>query len=229
MIQGPSSTPLIVRALGVLSALVVLKVDASIVWGYRDYFPPNFDSDFLLGREPYFRGLYGLAFYVHLVSGPPALAAGLLLVSERFRQFAPQWHRRIGRVVVAGVLLLVAPSGLAMAWHARTGFIAALGLAMLALVTAACAVLGWKAAVDRRFAVHRRWMWRLFLVLSSAVVIRVIGGLATVAGHEPDWLYPLAAWISWLGPLAVYEGLAAIRRVRPGVAVPLEPGLGSSP
>jgi hypothetical protein len=65
--------------------------------------------------------------------------------------------------------------------------------------------LGWKAAVEGRLADHRQWMGRLFMLLCSAVVIRMIGGLATVAGFDALWLYPLSAWASWLVPLVAFE------------------------
>jgi len=35
----------------------------SILSNYVDYFPPNFDAYFLMHRELYFFGLYGVAFY----------------------------------------------------------------------------------------------------------------------------------------------------------------------
>jgi hypothetical protein len=94
-----------------------------------------------------------------------------------------------------------------MSWYAATGAIAAAGLASLALVTAACVALGWRAAVVRRFADHQRWMSRAFILLCSAVVIRLIGGLATVAQFDALWLYPLSCWASWLVPLAVLESM----------------------
>lgn len=193
------------RVLILATALLIWKVTLSVVIQYRDYLPPNFDSDFLQGRESYFWGGYAWAFYVHLASGPVSLVLGTLLLSERFRTFAPQWHQRLGRVQGVCVLLLVAPSGLWMARHAMTGAVAAAGLGSLAIATAACVALGWRAAVRRRFAGHRRWMERTFLLLCSAVVIRMIGGLATVARFDALWLYPLSAWASWLIPLAIFE------------------------
>jgi hypothetical protein len=118
------------------------------------------------------------------------------------------------------VLFLLAPSGLWMARYAETGAVAAMGFSALAIVTATCVLLGWRTAVKRRFAEHRRWMWRCFLLLCSAVVIRVAGGLATVTGYEGEWVYPLMAWASWLGPLAVYALSRAIERQfgRSGIA-----------
>ena len=188
-----------------LAALLIWKVTLSIVIEYRNYFPPDFGADFLRGRESYFRGAYGWAFYAHLVSGPVSLILGTLLVSDRIRRTVPVWHRRIGRFQAFWVLLLVVPSGLWMSFYAETGFVAATGLGSLAITTAACVAQGWRTAVMRRFDDHRRWMLRTFLLLCSAVVIRLIGGLATVVHFDAMWLYPFSAWVSWLVPLLVYE------------------------
>lgn len=193
------------RVLTLLAVLLVLKVAIGTVLTYGDYLPPNFNNDFLRGRESYFSGSYQWAFYVHIASGPISLALGLVLIGERFRRRFTKWHRRLGRIQGLGVLFLVSPSGLWMAFRAEAGPVAVAGFALLAIVTAACVAMGWRAAVKRRFADHRRWMWRVFLLLCSAVVIRVIGGLATVTGTEAAWIDPLAAWVSWLGPLAAFE------------------------
>ena len=115
------------RVLTILAALLVWKVTLSVVFEYRNYFPPNFESDFLRGREPYFWGAYRWAFYTHLVSGPASLMLGTILVSDRFRRFVPTWHRRLGRMQAAACCCSLAPSGLWMAYYAATGAIAAAG------------------------------------------------------------------------------------------------------
>ena len=180
--------------------------------GYRDYIPPNFDSDFLSGRQSYFAGAYQWAFYADIVSGPVSLILGLILISEPFRTRFPKWHRSMGKVQAGVVLLLLAPSGLWMAYYAQTGTVAGIGFSLLAIATGMCVLAGWRSAVKRRFAEHRRWMLRCFLLLCSAVIVRIIGGLATVAAVEDSWIYPLTAWGSWLVPLAAFELTGAIRR-----------------
>lgn len=194
------------RVLTLLAGALVVKVLVQILANYPGYFPPDFSSDFLRGREGHFRGVYRWAFTTHVVSGPVALALGLVLVGERFRVRFPGWHRYLGRFQVACVLLLVTPSGLWMASRAAAGPVAAAGLAASAVATAVCVTLGARAAVARRFADHRRWMWRCYLLLCSAVVLRLIGGLATVTGAGAAWVDPLAVWVSWLLPLAAFEG-----------------------
>lgn len=61
----------------VLAYLLVCKTIVSVLFTFRDYFPPNFRSDFLLGRNEYFFGAYQWAFYTHIISGPFALFSGL--------------------------------------------------------------------------------------------------------------------------------------------------------
>ncbi|QEG37457.1 hypothetical protein Pr1d_48030 [Bythopirellula goksoeyrii] len=183
----------------------MLQTTIVVLLTIRDYFPPNFHSDFLNGRSRYFFGAYQWAFYAHILSGPFTLFAGLVLLSDSVRRRFPAWHRRLGRVQVLCVLLLVTPSGLWMARFAATGAVAGVGFAMLAIATALCAAMGWRRAVQRRFDEHRQWMLRCYVLLCSAVVLRKIGGLSEIL--EVEGTYPIAAWISWLLPLIVLECL----------------------
>ncbi len=216
------------RAVQVLATIVIFRTVAVVFFSFGDYFPPNFHSDFLLGREAYFFGVYQWAFYAHIVSGPVCLIAGLALLSESLRRGLPRLHRVLGRVHVATVLLLLAPSGLWMAWYTETGAVAAAGFATLAMLTAVFAVLGWRAAVARRFDEHRAWMQRCYALLCSAVVVRAIGGAAEVYGWEGT--YPLAAWLGWIVPLLALECSRAswrgVRRRRWSASRGVLPGSG---
>lgn len=60
---------------------VILRALVGIVSNYPDYFPPNFDADFLFGRDRDFYGAYGVAFYAHLLSTPFAMVNGLVLIN----------------------------------------------------------------------------------------------------------------------------------------------------
>ncbi len=216
------STPVLQRGLALAASLVVLRVTAEVVYGYRNYLPPNFQSDFLHGRESYFFGDYQWAFYLHIASGPWALLCGLLLMSNEFRRRSPRWHRWLGRGHCLNVLLLVTPSGFWMASRAAAGPVAGAGFAALAVATAFCTAAGWRFAVLRQFAVHRRWMWRSYLLLCSTVVLRIIGGLAVVSGISFAGLDIFTAWASWLIPLGIHELLQRRLGVRP-VTSPADP------
>jgi uncharacterized membrane protein len=189
-----------------LAVLLVLRVLAAILANYPDYFPPDFGSDFLQGREATFAGVYRAAFYVHIVSGPVVLVNGLVLLSERVRRRHGRLHRVLGRVQVAGLLLFVLPSGVVMSRDAFGGWPAGLSFLVLSAATAGCVVAGVVHARRRRFDRHRRWMVRSYVLVCSAVALRLISGAAELAGvPNPAGAYVVAAWASWLVPLAAYE------------------------
>ena len=188
-----------------LTVVVILKVTGSVVLGYVDYFPPDFRSNFLQGRAEYFWRGYQYLFYLHIAAGPVSLILGTLLLNRRLRQRHPRWHRWLGRVQVANVLCLVVPSGFLMAFRAAAGPWAAAGFALLAVLTGVCIGRGWRTAVQRRFAAHERWMMRGFLLLCSAVTLRLCVGLVIVLEVYPVGIDVALAWLSWLVPLAIYE------------------------
>jgi hypothetical protein len=188
-----------------LGLLLVLKVVLNVVLTYPDYCPPNFQNDFLLGRDAYFWQSYHLGFYSHIVSGPLSLLLGIALISEKVRTRFPHWHRRMGRIQIANILLIVVPSGLWMSFWAASGPAAGWAFATLGLVTLFCTIMGWRQAVRRQFASHRRWMWRVFVLLCSAVTIRALGGFAITFGWHADWIYPVNGWLSWTLPLIICE------------------------
>lgn len=201
-----------IRLIRLLSAILIAKVTFSVVANNANYFPPDFQSEFLIGRRHYFYGFYQYAFYAHVISGPISLLLGVILVSTEFRQRWRVAHRRIGKIQIVNVVLMVAPSGLVMAWRAIGGVVSVSGFAVLALLTAGTATMGYVTARQRQFESHGRWMFRCFLLLVSAVVLRLVAGISVVTESGGDWLYPASAWLSWLGPLALYEAAWRLRR-----------------
>lgn len=191
--------------------VLILRVLAGILTNYPDYFPPNFDSIFLLGRERTFPGLYAVAFYVHLVSSPLVLVLGLILLSETVRRRFHGLHRRLGWVQVVVLLALVLPSSLVMARWAIGGWPAGLSFVLLTAATAVCVVTGVVQARRKRFISHRRWMIRCYVLICSAVVLRIISGaVGLFEVPSPEGAYIISAWASWLVPLAGYELLEHI-------------------
>lgn len=186
-------------------ALLVVRVTVAIVVGYVDYFPPDFTARFLQGRRAYFFGSYQWAFYAHITSGPLTLLLGMALMSARLRSRFPAWHRGLGRWQAGLILVVLVPSGLWMALHAHAGVLAQAGFGMLAVATGFSTAAGWRCAVQRRFAEHQLWMQRGYLLLCSAVVTRLLGGLFVVTGCDGEWTYTFTAWASWVFPLMTNE------------------------
>ena len=112
----------------------------------------------------------------------------------------------LGRVQVAVLLLLVLPSSVVMSRHAFGGWPAGLSFLSLSVATAVCAVVGVVHARRRRYERHRRWMLRSYVLICSAVALRLISGAAGLVGvPSPEGAYVVAAWCSWLLPLAACE------------------------
>jgi uncharacterized membrane protein len=200
-----------------LAVVLILRVLAAILANYPDYFPPDFDSLFLQGREATFTGAYRAAFYVHILTGPVVLLNGLILLSEAVRRRHGGLHRALGRVQVAVLLLLMLPSGVVMARHAFGGWPAGLSFLVLSAATAGCALVGVVHARRRRFDRHRRWMLRSYVLICSAVALRLISGAAgLVRVRSPEEAYIVAAWASWLVPLAAFEIAERLPSRRPG-------------
>ncbi|WP_410000382.1 DUF2306 domain-containing protein [Gemmata sp. SH-PL17] len=204
-----------------LAAVLVLRVLVTILSNYPDYFPPDFDSLFLQGRESTFVGSYRPAFYVHILSSPIVLLNGLFLVVAPPRRRRDRLHRVLGRVQVVVLLALVLPSSVILSRHAFGGWRAGLSFAALAGATATCAVLGVVHARRRHFDRHRQWMMRCFVLICSAVVLRLTSGTAGMIGvPSPEGAYIVAVWCSWLVPLTVYELVERVpRRTRAGSEV----------
>jgi hypothetical protein len=199
-----------------LAVVLILRVLATILANYPDYFPPDFNSLFLQGRETTFSGAYRAAFYVHILSAPFVLVNGLILLSEYVRRRHSGWHRWLGRVQVVVLLVLVLPSAVVMSRHAFAGWPAGMSFLVLSVVTASCALVGTVHAFRHRYAQHRRWMLRCYVLMCSAVVLRLISGAAGVLGEpNPEHAYIFAAWSSWLFPLAACEIVEHLRAHRP--------------
>jgi hypothetical protein len=214
---------ILTTALRWLAVVLILRVLAAILANYPDYFPPDFDSLFLQGREATFTGTYRLAFYVHIFSGPVVLFNGLILLSERVRRRYGGLHRGLGRVQVSVLLMFVLPSGAVMARHAFGGWPAGLSFLLLSVATAGCAVVGVVHARRRRFDRHRRWMLRSYVLICSAVALRLISGAAGLVDvPSREAAYVVAAWASWVVPLAIFEVVERLS-ARGAVRVPAAP------
>jgi hypothetical protein len=189
-----------------LAVVLILRVLVAILANYSDYFPPNFDALFLQGREATFTGAYRPAFYIHIFSGPVVLLGGLILLSESFRRRHCSLHRWLGRFQVVVLLFFVLPSGVVMSRHAFGGWPAGLSFLLLSAATASCAIAGVVHARRRRYDQHRLWMRRCYILICSAVALRLISGAAGLVGvPSPEGAYIVAAWSSWVLPLTVYE------------------------
>jgi hypothetical protein len=153
------------------------------------------------------KGHFALTF-VHMIGGTGMLALGglNLYLAARNQQFA--LHRRIGQAY----LLFGTAAALLAVWMALMPAHKAPGspvltnlstsLVMLATAWLGCAVLGWRAARNRRFASHGDWMVRSYVLVWSFVFCRIASRVPEIGGLGEGQAF---IWLSWVGPLLVCE------------------------
>lgn len=160
--------------------------------------------------------LIPLTFDVHMVSGGLAL---LLVPAAFLLRARPRWHRIVGRIAAAAVLVagltafpvaLTAPVTRVSAW----GF-AAQGTVWLALLAAGIAFI---RRGDR--ARHRAAMLMMLAVTSGAVFFRIWLALWAIfaQGRHYQAFYAGNAWLAWLVPLAITAWLVKATGPRAGDA-----------
>jgi uncharacterized membrane protein len=113
------------------------------------------------------------ALIIHIVLAILMIASGTIQFMPAIRQHAPAFHRWNGRIYIsaaftlafAGLYLLITRgSGITPLQEAAT--------ALLGVLVLLCATMALRTALKRDFTTHRRWAWRLYLLVCSALFIR---------------------------------------------------------
>lgn len=158
----------------------------------------------------------------HMLIAPIALFLGPFQFSPALRAKYPQAHRWSGRVYVAACAA-AGTAALAASPYASGGPVAGLGFGILAVLWV-CTTLGaWRAAVQRRFALHRLLMRFSYAMTFGAVTLRLQIPLGFALGYPSYsamsvWL----AYISWIPNVIVvtiYSLTGAARRPVPSATV----------
>lgn len=152
--------------------------------------------------------LLPLVFPLHMITGGLALLLVPLAFALRHR---PTWHRPVGRLAAADVLV----SGLTafpVAWAAPVTLWSAAGFTAQATTWLVLLALGIRAIRQRRVEAHRACMILMLATTSGAVFFRVYLAFWAMLGtrRQFDAFYACDAWIAWLLPLIATA--LAIRR-----------------
>ena len=156
-----------------------------------------------------------LAVIVHLLAAVILTVGGAILLIPQVRDRVPAFHRWTGRVYLV-TAVAASLSGLYMTWIRGTrGDVSQhVGGSLNAILIILCAAFALRSALTRRFAAHRRWVLRLFMVVSGAWFYRVGLFLWLLLNHGPvgfdleTFQGPALTFLSFansLVPLAVLE------------------------
>lgn len=188
------------------AALVLLTIQIATVSGLR-YLAGTWPAP-----PPILANLWADPWLViHVVSGILALLLGPLQLFRGLRSRIPAVHRATGRLYVA-TCAVAAPSGLMLAFGTFAGPVAGLGFGLQAVLLALCTALGLRAAIARRFDVHREWMLRSYALIAGAITLRLMLPASAWLGFDFVAAYVWIAWLCWTVNLVLVE--FHIRRTR---------------
>ena len=181
------------------AAIALLSAEVAGAAAIRYFTPLDPAPDVILTN-----GFAGPVLLAHVVAGAVALLLGPLQFVSRARSRWPAAHRLSGRMFVAACLM-TGPSGLLLAVGTSAGPIAAVGFAIPGLLLPPFVVLGWRAAVERRFVSHRAWMLRAWALIAAAITLRLMLPASGWLGYDFLAAYPIISWASWATNLALAE------------------------
>lgn len=153
---------------------------------------------------------------LHVAGSATALLVSPFQLLQRWRARQPVVHRWVGRLYVL-CCTVGGVAGLVLAFGSTAGPVAGLGFGSLAVIWLTVNALAWKAALDRRFDQHRRWMIRSFALTFAAVTLRVYLPLSQIAGLPFLESYRVIAFLAWVPNLMIAE-LYLRARARPRLA-----------
>ena len=195
--EPPSTLLLVKRAYYVFALLVGLL----IILKSTEYYTPNFEKGFLIGKSAVFP-TYQIFLYSHIIGAPVALLTGLFQFSFKNSII----HQKIGLIYVVSILTLAGPGGFGMSFFALGGTASVINFLLLSTLWMLTTVLAFFYARQRSIEKHRTMMVRSFILTNSAVLIRLFSYL----NHQFQILdletgYVVIAWLSWLPGLLIYE------------------------
>ncbi|HEY0653048.1 MAG TPA: DUF2306 domain-containing protein [Chryseosolibacter sp.] len=143
------------------------------------------------------------AFYAHIATGSIVLLIGLFQFRSDRKSI---WHRRLGTVYIATILLATAPAGFIMGWFANGGMIPRVSFMVLAVLWWYFTFVAWRKILVRDIVAHQAYMYRSYALTLSAVTLRLyIFGAALFFDLRGEEVYVWVSVLSWVPNLVVAE------------------------
>ncbi len=197
------SRPIKWIALGLLAYFFVLMGIITL-----QYVPFNPDIAFLQIKQTEVQHVPGYltVFYIHVYSSMFVLLAGFSQFNNSLLRKLPHIHRFLGYIYVSVVLILSAPSGIFMGFHANGGIIAICSFMILGtlwFLFTGCALV---FAIKGKIKLHKQLMYRSFALALSAITLRLWKVILVFLFHpQPMELYKIIAWLGWVPNLIFVE------------------------
>lgn len=204
------------RAITIGLLIIASLVAARFIWHYALPYFLHFNQQ-QFNYYGYWQHRFRLI--THIGGGIVALTCGTFQLWTGLRMRAMNVHRWIGRVYLVGAAVGITGAFLMAIYSTPRSF----GVGLMALATAWIVTTGfaWAAILRGRVEMHKEWMLRSYLVAFAFVTFRIMTDLLPSVtkhlGSNLDDASTSVAWLSWVLPLAVYEVVLQVKRLRSAV------------
>jgi hypothetical protein len=192
-----------------LFLVVMFAGSAAIAAASLEYFDPETLAPFIVERLSVvkFASIWLVALKLHVVCALVTFPLCLMLTT-RWLQRRPRWHRWQGRATGALVLVGLVPSGVVLAFEAKGGPWVSAGFLLSGAIVAGYMVYGVRAGRRRDLISHARAMRHVVAQMSVAVTSRAMLVGFDAAGVNQDVAYVVALWVPVLFSAAAAEAVS---------------------
>ena len=197
-----SQLALYVATLGILifTGIMLLKIIPYMDFGFSTNFLGT-KTDAVLYKT-HFR----IAFYVHITTSLIVMGTGIFQFFPVILRKFPRFHRLMGKMYIALILLLAAPSGLVLAVYANGGLAAKVGFTIQCFVWWFTTYFAFMEIKRGNIAKHIDMMLRSYAVTLAAMSLRLESYIMYYAFEtKPIETYLTVTWLSWVGNLLLIE------------------------
>lgn len=186
--------------------LVMLAGSALITYASLGYFDSETLTPFVIEKLPVvkFEAVWLAALKAHVLSALITLPLCVLLMT-RFVQRRRTWHRWLGRVTGAGLLFVLIPSGVVLAFEAKGGMLVTVGFLLSGAIVLWATLYGVAAARRGDLRQHSRAMRHLVAQMSVAVSSRLLMIALDAVAVDPEVAYAAALWGPVVGSAVIAE------------------------
>ncbi len=176
-------------------------------WNFRP------DVNFLLTKPILVHHpIWRTAFYIHIFGGMLAIVLGPFQFLKYIRRKNLNLHRVLGKIYVAAVLFIAAPTGLYMAFYANGGISASIGFILMSILWFYTTFMAVNTIRKKQVNEHIKWMVRSYAMTFAAVTLRLwVPFLSLAINMEHLKVIIITAWISWLFNLVAAEFILKLK------------------
>jgi len=184
----------------------VIGFSLLLIYNTIPYFSFSKDFDFIKERSFLFQSsFYNASFYIHITAGALCIGTALIQFSRYILKKSKAIHRISGKIYVAVVLFLGAPTGLYMAFFAKGSFWERCLFMFMAGWWFVTTLNGLTTIHKKNMVAHKVWMIRSYAMAMTAVTFRVY----YIILYLLDWTllenYQFSLWVSVVGNMLIAE------------------------